>query len=790
MAAHVHLLGVLRVDLAGRELALPSSRKARLLLAMLALERRVHGRSELAGRLWPDVREESARVSLRTALVQLRAALGDTAETIVRAERDGGLALGPEVRTDVEEVERLLAGGRPEPALDRCRSELLAGFDDDWVQQRRDQLQTALAAALEEAAAAAEEAGDLEAAVRLTRRWVELDRLAEAPHRDLMRRLAAAGDRGAALSTYDRLRARFADELHIVPSLTTRRLVDDIRTERAREVEASGRNVKEHLDHGAHALVGRAPERTELLRLLEPEGPFVSFVYGYAGVGKSALLRSFAADAAARHVTIVALDASAIEPSETGFVAAVSDALGARVRDPIAAADALGAAGKHVVLTLDAYERLRALDDWLRESWLPALPEHARVAIAGRDPPAPAWSARYGPLLAQIPIDSLSPADAIDFLGRLGVPAHRAADLNRVLRGHPMALKVAASARVPGATDAPARLGLEVLARLFLAGLDEPTRQALDAASVVRRVTVSLWAAMRPDSSPAEDFALLRRLPYVWSGEEGLIVFHVVRSAIAAQLRSEDPARYRRLRIAAFRHIRRELLRAPRSELRRYGADMLYLSDDPDIRDVFFPNTAPFYAAGPTRPGDDGAIAEISRRHEDAASVALIQAWSRAAPEAFIVARTHDNAVIGYSTVCDTGCLGRLENDPVAAAWQSHERANPLPEGGRALCARYLLTAPAGEAPHPALAALLLDLVRRCLDLRPHLRRLYTCARDPEHAAARLDPLGFRSTGGPAPKIGGVPYHCYAVNFRSVDDWLAEVVAQNLGIEGSGLARR
>ena len=47
-------LGELRLEVDGEPVALPSSRKARLLLALLALEPRRHGRSELAGRLWPD----------------------------------------------------------------------------------------------------------------------------------------------------------------------------------------------------------------------------------------------------------------------------------------------------------------------------------------------------------------------------------------------------------------------------------------------------------------------------------------------------------------------------------------------------------------------------------------------------------------------------------------------------------------------------------------------------------------------------------------------------------------
>jgi DNA-binding SARP family transcriptional activator len=43
-----NLLGELRLEIDGRDVELPASRKARLLLAMLALECRAHGRSELA----------------------------------------------------------------------------------------------------------------------------------------------------------------------------------------------------------------------------------------------------------------------------------------------------------------------------------------------------------------------------------------------------------------------------------------------------------------------------------------------------------------------------------------------------------------------------------------------------------------------------------------------------------------------------------------------------------------------------------------------------------------------
>src|SRR5262245_58858256 len=72
----IRLVGGLALEHDGPPLEPPRSRRARALLAWLALHPGAHSRSELAGRFWPDVREDSARASLRTALSELRAALG------------------------------------------------------------------------------------------------------------------------------------------------------------------------------------------------------------------------------------------------------------------------------------------------------------------------------------------------------------------------------------------------------------------------------------------------------------------------------------------------------------------------------------------------------------------------------------------------------------------------------------------------------------------------------------------------------------------------------------------
>jgi class 3 adenylate cyclase/tetratricopeptide (TPR) repeat protein len=226
----VRLLGEMTLEVDGGQLELPSSRRARSLLGVLASERRTHPRAQLAARFWPDVLDESARTSLRSALSALRRALGAGADRYLICSRDAVAFAGPDlVWTDVGEFERLVAADRFEAALELARGELLEDLDHDWVYERRDEHRASVVALLEQMAAVAEAAGDLTAAVALTRRQVVLDPLCEEAHRELIGRLAASGDRSAALTTYRRLADRFASELGIVPSAVTRELIEQIR---------------------------------------------------------------------------------------------------------------------------------------------------------------------------------------------------------------------------------------------------------------------------------------------------------------------------------------------------------------------------------------------------------------------------------------------------------------------------------------------------------------------------------------------------------------------------------
>ena len=249
----VRLLGELRAELDGVTVSPPASRRAWALLAWLALHPGEHARGAVAARFWPDVLDSSARASLRSALWELRRALGDDEALVAGRDR---VALRCE--TDLAEFDAHVAAGRLEAAVALHGGPLLADLDDDWVLEARDEHAERLGSALARLAAAAATPAD---AVGWARRRLALDPLDEDAARDLMRRLADAGDRPGALAAYDRLSDRLRGALGLAPSAQTRALAAAIR--RGRQAPRAPR------PDAPPPLVGRAGELAALAELWE-----------------------------------------------------------------------------------------------------------------------------------------------------------------------------------------------------------------------------------------------------------------------------------------------------------------------------------------------------------------------------------------------------------------------------------------------------------------------------------------------------------------------------------------
>ncbi len=262
-------------------------------------------------RFWPDVLDQSARASLRSALWTLRRQLGDW--LVVEGERVG-LSDGAGLWIDAREFDGLAADS-PEQALALCRGELLEGIEDDWALLARERHRERVIELLEKQALVCEKRGDHRAAIDFTHRQVERDAFDEAAHRRLITRLAAAGDRAGAVRTYRTLAQRLRRELGVAPSALTRELIEQLSVEAPAAVGASRPPTP-----GLLALVGRDRQLAELERAwrrVAGGSGAAAVIRGEAGIGKTRLaneLRVRAGESGGRTAACAALDLGGTAP--------------------------------------------------------------------------------------------------------------------------------------------------------------------------------------------------------------------------------------------------------------------------------------------------------------------------------------------------------------------------------------------------------------------------------------------------------------------------------------------
>ena len=230
----------------------------------------------------------------------------------------------------------------------------MPGFDEEWAVEAQDAHRAEVVSLLETLAVTAGQAGDGRRAIELTRRQAALEPLSEEIHRALMRRLDAAGDRGAALAEYAELRSRLVMRLHTGPSQETQALADALRSGRATTPSAFPVRL---LRADRAAFVGREAELTRIdtawSRVVSGGGAAqVVLLAGEAGIGKSRLAARFAAEAGAAGATVLygACEEQSLVPYEP-FSEAIGDRAPERheIEERLIAATATGP----LVLVLD-----------------------------------------------------------------------------------------------------------------------------------------------------------------------------------------------------------------------------------------------------------------------------------------------------------------------------------------------------------------------------------------------------------------------------------------------------
>ena len=207
------------------------------------------------------------------------------------------------------------------------------------------------------------------------------------------------------------------------------------------------------------------------------------------------------------------------------------------------------AARQPIAFFFDTYERTGLLlDPWLRSLYAGRygdLPETLVTTISGQKPLDPNLWGEYLPVIADVPLEPFSEAEARQFLASKGITNETTIQVILTLSGRlPLWLATLADARSQGSADIGDPSGNAV--ERFLKWEDDPTRRSIAIAAALPRVlNQDVLAVITPGDKARELFGWLRGLPFVSQRGESWAYHNVVRAAMLRLRRAEAPAEWR-----------------------------------------------------------------------------------------------------------------------------------------------------------------------------------------------------------------------------------------------------
>ncbi len=437
--------------------------------------------------------------------------------------------------------------------------------------------------------------------------------------------------------------------------------------------------------------VGRRAELELFRAALSRDVPdfAVLHLHGPGGMGKTTLLREFAQIATEAGRPCVPLDGRHLDASPPGFLTALQLAL--RLPSETDPLDAL-ARFPNLLLLLDTYELLSPLDSWLREAFLPQLPERAMVVIAGRQPPPAAWRiGGWAELTRIISLRNLRPDESAAYLRGRGVSEDEAERVLSMTYGHPLALSLAADLFHQNKTTSAFDLRqdpdiVRVLLERFVADVPSPTfRQALEICAHAFTTDEALLAHCLGAAQAPAAFQWLRDLSFIEQGPFGLFPHDLVRELLEAELRWRNLARFRELHFQVRNHIIQQIQQrsGPAQQVAVYALLFLH-RNNPFMRPFYEWQSFGQLYIDVAKPADIPIIEGMIRRYQGEESLAATRHWYGRPESTLYVFRATSQIIAGFGHVVEIGQVTAedIAADPATRAAIAHlQTTTPLRQG-------------------------------------------------------------------------------------------------------------
>jgi non-specific serine/threonine protein kinase len=293
----VRLLGTFEIKYKNKDVRI-TSRPAQSLFAHLIINAGAsHRREKLAGMLWPDSLEETARDNLRHALWRVRKALESGSST--RFLHADDLIIKFEVSSDywldtaeLEKVSETASADDLMAILSAYQGELLPGFYDEWVVLEREHLQSVFEHHMARLMSLLQTEKRWLDILDWGERWIKLGQKPEPAYRVLMSAHTAKGDMSKVAATYERC-VKSLREFGMEPSKQTKELYENLKSgkDTPKSVPVStkpaAKEVSSNIPVPLTSFIGREKELKEIAGLLSSSR--LVTLTGPGGVGKTRL---------------------------------------------------------------------------------------------------------------------------------------------------------------------------------------------------------------------------------------------------------------------------------------------------------------------------------------------------------------------------------------------------------------------------------------------------------------------------------------------------------------------